>query len=300
MIDVHLLSKLKGHRGAIYKIIQGENNGSVISAGGDGWMVSWTPDESIDGTLIAKDEDNIFSLLKLDNDQLLAGTLQGNLLQINPKTTQARKIVHHKKGLYDIVLHHQDLWTLGGDGNLTKWNSSSLLPTDTYRVSNKALRKMALHPKWQIAAIASSNGSIYLFDLETDRVFHQIDQAHQGAVFCLQFSADGHALYSGGLDATLRSWSTDQWELQKEIPAHWFTINDIAIHPKGHLLATASRDKDIKIWALPDLELLKVIDYAKYQTHQHSVNTLLWSPDGNSLISGSDDRSICVVEIKIA
>lgn len=294
MIEVNLLYKLKGHRGAIYKIIQGENIGNIISAGGDGWMVSWTPNLSTDGNLIAKDEDNIFTLLKPDEHTLLAGTLQGNLLHIDLKSAKPRKIVHHRKGLYDLVLQDQTLWTLGGDGNLSKWQSTTLLPTDTYRISDKALRKMAFHPRRPIAAIASSNGSIYLFDLETDRIFHQIDQAHNGAVFCLQFSPDGRTLYSGGLDATLRSWDTDQWNIGEDIPAHWFTINDMAIHPQGHLLATGSRDKDIKLWSLPELKLLKVIDYARFQSHQHSVNTLLWSPDGTRLYSGSDDRSVCV------
>ena len=83
----------------------------------------------------------------------------------------------------------------------------------------------------------------------------------------------------------------------EELPAHWFTINRIRFNPKHSLVATASRDKTIKIWNSSNFKLLKVIDYERYGCHLNSINDLYWLPDGQHLISCSDDRTLIVWEV---
>jgi len=297
MFDIYVDSKLRGHRGAIYKIIQAKDPGSFFSAGGDGWIIKWNPNLSEDGVLIARDEDNIFTLCHHPDDALLAGTLQGNLLHIDLKNGAARKLVHHKKGLYDIHIWNEKIITLGGDGRLTFWDAKQLLPSDTYKISHKPIRRLAIHKERQLGFIACSDGDIYIMDLTSGKIVNQIFQAHQGAVFSLAFDRLGARLISGGLDAMLKVWDLDTFQSIAKLPAHWFTVNDIAVNSTLDLVATASRDKTIKIWNAQDLELLKVVDYQKFQTHQHSVNSIMWSNDGKRLISGSDDRTICVIDI---
>ena len=73
--------------------------------------------------------------------------------------------------------------------------------------------------------------------------------------------------------------------------AHWYTINAIALHPKGHLIATGSRDKTVKIWDAQTFKLLKVLDTLRDGCHVNSVNALLWLDNG-ILVSGSDDRTL--------
>jgi len=297
MFNIKLVSRLTGHRGAIYKIIQAMEPGSFISGGGDGWVVNWCPSESSDGKLVAKDTDNIFTLLRYSDSHILAGTLQGNLLSIDIATGLARKIIHHKKGLYDLQIWNEEVISLGGDGKLTFWNAEKLLPSDTLQVSSKSLRRMAIHQKKGVGAVACSDGTIYLIDLTNKGIIDKVKNVHQGAVFSVAFNEEGNILYSGGQDAILHVWDLDLKTAIVKIPAHRFTVNDMALHRDGQILATASRDRSIKLWSVDHLELLKVIDYHRYATHMHSVNSIIWSQDGRQLISGSDDRTICVLDI---
>jgi WD40 repeat protein len=79
--------------------------------------------------------------------------------------------------------------------------------------------------------------------------------------------------------------------LIQSIPAHLFSIYSIAFHPDLPYLATASRDKSIKIWDTETYSLKKTISIEKgYDSHRLSINKIIWEPIDNHLISVSDDK----------
>ena len=75
------------------------------------------------------------------------------------------------------------------------------------------------------------------------------------------------------------------------VTGHLMTINSLAIHPDGDFLATAGRDKTVKIWGTKDLLLHKVVEAVRDRGHVNSVNTLAWLDD-STLITAGDDRRI--------
>ncbi len=307
------IAQLIGHQGSVFALTQGHTPQYMLSGAGDGWIVEWDLEKPEVGKLLAKVDSNIFSLLFLsDKNQIIAGNMNGGLHFIDLNNPDKNKnIAHHSKGVFDIQLIHNQLFTIGGDGIITRWSIEGSHSIESFQLSAKSLRCMDFSNERREFAIGASDGHIYFLDekLNLKNIFKN---AHKNSVFSIKYALDGQYLISGGRDALLKTWQLDKnTEGVSETSAHLYTINAIAFHPQNpYIFATASRDKTIKIWQLitstennkieiEDVKLLKVINTIRHGGHLNSVNILSWTPYNNWLISGSDDRSLMIWNVNL-
>ncbi len=288
-----------GHKAALYTLSAGQDERYFLTAGGDGWIVEWSLDNPELGRLVVAVETRIFSLLHLPERQLLvAGNMDGGLHWVDLQDpARTRNVQHHRLGVYGLLVVADWLYSIGGDGLLTRWSVREKRSMESVQVSDRPLRAIAYSAQRQELAVGASDGHIYLLDEKTLAVRRIILNAHLPSVFTLLYSRDQTQLISGGRDAMLRVWALEtEAPPLLEIPAHRFTINHLAFSHDGQWLATASRDKTFKIWDAQSYELLKVVDTLRFGSHIHSVNRLLWLPD--ALITASDDYSAMIWRVE--
>lgn len=302
--NIHLskIARLTGHEASVFALCESNSPGFFLSGGGEGWIVRWDLENPEMGKLIAKAESNIYSLCAIPEQGLVvAGNMNGGVHWINLEdNSRTKNIQHHSKGVYHIKKIANHIITLGGSGMMTRWSIDEIRALESLQLSNQSLRSLDYNKKRNELAIGASDNSIYILDAENWEIKKIIKNAHDNSVFTVKYSADGDYLWSGGRDAHLKTWQIENdYQAVADQSAHWFTINDIAFHPGGKLLATASRDKTIKIWDVDTFKLLKVIDTIREGGHINSVNALYWSSYNNYLISCSDDRSLIVWNIEL-
>lgn len=296
-IEVKKIAQLTGHNGGIYTLEPTSDPRFFLSGAGDGWIVQWDLDAPELGKLLAKVETQIFALKYLEELNLvIAGNMNGGVHWVdlqNPDRTL--NIAHHKKGVFGIERMDNFLFTIGGDGMLTKWSITEKRSLESLQLSYESLRSIQYIESHNELVIGASDNNIYLVDAETFAIKHTITQAHDNSVFALYYHPEKQQLFSGGRDAHLKIWKLNTtYDCQSSQAAHLFTINAIAFHPSEPIFATASRDKTIKIWDANSFQLLKVIETIRDHGHLNSVNALHWSTHHNYLLSASDDRTICV------
>lgn len=297
-MNISLQAQLTGHKSAIYALCGALNPQACYSADGNGYIVYWDNICRDEGVLLAQVPSNVFSLhFLLPFNCLAVGSMQGIVYSIN--TTDQRGLptaLQLPPPVFAIATYNHNLLVGAGNGSLYIIDPSTWQSIRSIAVGRGALRQIALHPFLPLAAVACSDASIYIIDLNNYKVLQRLI-SHKSSIFSVYFNATGNYLYAGSRDAHLSIWQVAaNFELYHNIPAHLYTVNSIVGSPDGQYIVTGSRDKTIKIWNAATFQLLKVISPDKYPTksHIHSVNSLLYLPDKKYLVSGGDDKQILV------
>lgn len=96
----------------------------------------------------------------------------------------------------------------------------------------------------------------------------------------------GRSLVSASLDGTVWNWSVLNVKNRRMIGKHAGAVLFADLSPSLSLIASASEDKTVALWAGGD----KIL----FEGHRDKVNCVRFSPDGKHLASASDDGTIRV------
>lgn len=252
-------------------------------------IVEWDMAQN-DGVLFARTNAPVYALIRSGNS-ILCGCNDGTVIQFD---------IFSKSIIRQIRLFHSSVFDIADTGEhyLIAFENGYLGITDH---AFKAVRELRLSDE-SLRKILVTDDAIWMTGKDgiirkLDKAFNSIAEfkADDLTIFSIAISPRENFLFTGGRSAMLKIWE-DAVPL-KVINAHWYHIKDISFSPSGKIFTTCSMDKTIKLWDASNFELLKVIDFEKYEAHRSSVNKILWI-GRNRFISCSDDRTILCFEIK--
>ena len=158
-----------------------------------------------------------------------------------------------------------------------------------WRVSTrKSVRSLTFSPNGRTLASGSTDKTIRLWDVETQRSLGQLT-GHGGEVEGVAFSPDGRTLASASADNTIRLWDVATPRASdRPLTGHTYPVARVAFSPDGRTLASVGYDDRILLWdATSHMQVGEPLT-----ADTGWVREVAFSPDGRTLAAAIDDRTI--------
>lgn len=219
------------------------------------------------------------------------------------------------RDLVDILQEHQrtircigltpnqrTLVTAGDDRTILFWDLRRREIESRLSVMGAGIHALAFNNQGD-KFIIGCDRQIQVWDTDLTQTWQQLDfepqqkiNAHGHIVRVLAISNDGEYLVSGSRDQTIKIWRLATGELVRTLTGHQDSIHAIAISPiqtqrqptiTGHLIASGSADRTIRLWHLETGEHL-----ATFRGHTHTITALTFTISGEIIVSTSLDKTI--------
>ena len=177
---------------------------------------------------------------------------------------------------------------------------------------SNSVNSVAISPDGQILVSGSDDNTIKIWQLSTGQELRTLT-GHSDSVNSVVISPDGQTVVSGSSDKTIKIWQLSTGQELRTLEGDGL-INSLAISPDGQILVSSShtvvrsdyfdwksytvvRGNDyntinkIKIWQLSTGQELRTLK------GDCLINSLAISPDGQTVVSGSDDNTITVWQL---
>lgn len=170
-------------------------------------------------------------------------------------------------------------------------NSSAIPPT---------VSVLAIRPAGDrlLSAISTNvDGAIILWDLASGEELRRFE-GHSAWIHDVVFSPDGEQFLSVSDDKTLIQWDVDSGEIVQQFSSASDAISSAVFSPDGTIIAGGfgtyrypagggDLDHNIHLWDAATGEEIEQL-----QGHEGAVTALQFSPDGQTLLSGSTDETV--------
>lgn len=290
-------NRLVGHQDLIWRVVFSPDGEYLATGSNDDTIKLWGRNGELLHSFTGHTGD-IFDVAFSPDGKFLASASSDKTAKIWTRNGRAiATLTGHGNSIRSIAFSPdgETLATASEDGTAILWRRGKqgwvdAEKTATLRGHSAGLEAIAFSPDGDILATGSQDNRVKLWRTDGTEIRTLI--GHTDAVWDVKFSPDGETLLSGSNDGTAKHWRTDGTVLAT-LPMEGRWVWSVAFSPpeslarrRGIAFATADLGNDIKLWSA-DGTLLYTLG-----GHNSRVWSVSFSPDGQTLASGSEDKTI--------
>lgn len=298
--DPHPLTKnLIGHdKGAARAMVTHAKSKKVYSGGSDGRILEWTFNGGEwKSTELVKSTFQYFCLdVTPDETLMIAGGMAfGDATQNYLELYDLRSPGSAPKKITGFVnnVEHIEI-TPDGKGVYARDNSgrsikySDFNTTKEVITSKTKINAFALSPDGQKLAGAGENGVLYIWttrDFKAKELFRTSDGKPLTA---LSFSPNGTRIVVGDQGGLVRVINEASGQVLNNLSGHRAHIEQVRFNFEGSFVATASRDKTVRLWNWKDLNKQPIV----FEDNPDWVWCATFTPDDEQLLVGVHSQAV--------
>ncbi|KAL2212044.1 WD40 repeat-like protein [Sarocladium strictum] len=222
---------------------------------------------------------------------LVAGFTNGlfSLYEL-PDFNEIHKLSISQNDIDFVTINKTGEWLAFGASKLGQllvweWQSESYILKQQGHFDS--MNSLVYSPDGRRIVTTADDGKIKVWDVESGFCIVTFTEHTSGVTGC-EFAKKGNVLFTASLDGSIRAWDLIRFRNFRTFTAPTrLSFSCMAVDPSGEVVAAGSLDSfDIHIWSVQTGQLLDQLS-----GHDGPVSSLAFTPNGDSLVSGSWDRT---------
>jgi WD40 repeat protein/predicted Ser/Thr protein kinase len=269
-----VILELQGHKGAVFVVAYLPDDSGIVTAGEDGTVRLWDASTGLERKQIRTHEGGPVGMAVSPNGHLVATVTTWGPTKI---------------------------WDLP--------TGREIMTIDSATKSKPSGGGIAFDRTGKRLALASDEYQVLVVDPADGRTISTLT-GHTGEVRAIAFAPDGTRIATAGADRTVRLWDPVRGDELLTLRGHLSDVSGLSWSPDGRYLASSSRDGTERIWdgGPPVYRTIKNRNLVSEDQrdrddplgdrrvvlsgHSKPVWKLVYSPDGRTLVSASDDATL--------
>ncbi len=160
------------------------------------------------------------------------------------------------------------------------------------------INTVAFSPDGKTIASGSDDKTVKLWNVKTGQKVFTL-KGHDSDVESVAFSPDGKTIASGSDHNTVKLWDIKTGQLVCTLSGHVDNVRSLAFSLDGDILASGSNDSTVRLWDIksgncpPSSKLILAKHSNRFWVVRlNRVRAVAFSPDGETLISAGNDKTI--------
>jgi WD40 repeat protein len=290
--DDPLTKSLEAHaQGAARTLVTVKSTNQIFSGGSDGKIFRWTEQDNHwkPELVVASSEYQYYSIaISPDGNSLVAAGLFPSdetsnyveLYNLNDLKAAPKKIKGYSHAIENVS------FTKDGKGFYARDNSGKSI-----KYSDLSTSKEVIKPPVKINAIdlsadgnkivgAGENGSLYIWDVMTNYSVTEVKDLGKHLT-SVTIAPEGRRIVVGDNTGILKIYDSQTGFVIRTLPGHESSIEEIQFNHAGTFMASASKDKTVRLWNMSRLKEQPI----KLSDHRDWVWSVTFTPDDEQLLA---------------
>lgn len=299
--DDPLTRSLAGHDNNIRAMVTRKAGNQIYTAGGEGKILRWTYQNNqwVSEVLAPAQSNRLITTMDVsrDGNWMAVG---GNFNSANPKANfvelfDLRNLNSGPKAIAgfvgevgDIIFAPNNAGFYARDNEGYSIHYCDLSTVKEVVTSKEKIRDIALSPDGSKLAGAADNGNkgtLYTWDTQTYTPT-AVYQNQRAGLYAVNFHPDGNQVVIGDATGLIRIIMGGL--VVRELSGHTSTIQGVTMNHSGTFMATASRDKTVRLWNLKNLKEQPIV----LKDHPTWVWSVAFTPDDEQILAGTQEQII--------